>query len=90
MSPPNKRLHLTPQVGMVAEWTGGTVQGTGLVFQVPFWVLVPGFQKQKYVCGAGEPRPLGGAVKPQQPSRRDDETVLHNNSGKLLFAWVCL
>ena len=33
--------------------------GTGLLFQVPFWVLVPGFQKEKYVCCAGEPRPLG-------------------------------
>ena len=24
-----------------------------------FWILVPGFQKIKYVCGAGEPQPLG-------------------------------
>ena len=35
------------------------MQGTGLPFQVAFWILVPGFQKIKYVCGAGEPQPLG-------------------------------
>ncbi len=58
--PPNQRLHLTPQVGAVAEWTRGTLQGTRSVFQVAFWVLAPGFQKIKYVCGAGEPQPLGG------------------------------
>ena len=56
---PNQRLHLTPLVGVVAEWTVGTVQETGLLFQVPSWVLVSGFQKEKYVSGAGEPRPLG-------------------------------
>ena len=57
--PPNQRLHLTPLVGAVAEWTRSTLQGTGWLFQVAFWVLVPGFQKIKYVCGAGEPQPLG-------------------------------
>ena len=57
---PNKRLHLTPLVGAVAEWTSGTLQGTGSPFQVALWLLVPGFQKIKYVRGAGEPRPLGG------------------------------
>ena len=62
-APANQRLHLTPQVGAVAEWTGGTLQGAGSVFQVAFWVLVPGFQKIKYVCGGGEPRPLGGLLR---------------------------
>jgi len=42
---PNQRLHLTPLVGAEAEWTVGTVQETGLLLQVPFWVLVSGFQK---------------------------------------------
>ena len=46
---PNQRLHLTPLVGAEAERTRGTLQGTGSLFQVSFWVLVPGFQKKKYV-----------------------------------------
>ena len=28
-----------------------------------FGILAPGFQKEKYVCGAGEPRPLGSTPK---------------------------
>ena len=63
LAPPNPRLHLTPLVGAVAGWTVGTLQGTGSLFQVAFWSLAPGFQKIKYVCGAGEPQPLGSNME---------------------------
>ena len=46
----------------------------GCYYEYRFWILVPGFQKMKYVCGAGEPRPLGASTIerefPMKPSFR--------------------
>ena len=57
----------------------------GVAISSRFWVLVPCFQKIKYVCGAGEPQPLGNAYITMQPTTMQ-RFMIHQVPGRLAVA----